>query len=182
MLAGALYTVGRAGAFLAVGLIVVSGLLTTSTVSLYLQTYISKLLGPLLIIAAMFILGLIHLPHREGHSRILKRVQSGSVWSAGLLGVVFAVSFCPVSAALFFGSLVPLSVEYDSAWLFPILYGIGSALPVAVLAALLGGGTTIVGRAIDRLQRAQGVLRLVTGGVLVVVGIYFTLEHIFRVL
>ena len=47
------------------------------------------------------------------------------------LGVLFALSFCPVSAALFFGSVLPLAVKFESSIWLPFCYGLGTALPLA---------------------------------------------------
>ena len=66
-----------------------------------------------------------------------KRVDSFGVWGALPLGILLALSFCPVSAWIFFGSLMPLAIKYHSPLLMPSLYGVGTALPALVFAALI---------------------------------------------
>jgi cytochrome c biogenesis protein CcdA len=101
------------------------------------------------------------------------------VWGAGILGLVFALAFCPVSAGLFFGGLVPLAVEQNSPLLLPLVYGIGTALPVIVFAALLAAGARRLGEALDRVQVFERWARRVTALVFIAVGIYETLRSTF---
>ena len=96
-----------------------------------------------------------------------------------MLGVVFALSFCPVSAALFFGSLVPLAAERGSPLLLPTVYGVGTALPVAAFAALLAAGAGWLGKALDRVQAFEIWARLVTAVAIIGVGVYETLRSTF---
>ena len=92
------------------------------------------------------------------------------------------MSFCPGSAALFFGSLVPLAVKEQSAFLLPTLYGAGTALPVLVFAVMIVVGAGAVGRAYNRITQFETWARRVTGVIFIGVGIYFSLMYIFRVL
>jgi hypothetical protein len=103
-------------------------------------------------------------------------------WGAGLLGLIFALSFCPISAALFFGGLIPLSVREGSSFLLPALYGIGTALPVVLFAVLIAFGAGYVSRAFDRVRQLESVARRLTGALFIVVGIYFCLTYIFGIL
>jgi cytochrome c-type biogenesis protein len=102
---------------------------------------------------------------------------------AGLaLGVLFALSFCPVSAALYFGTLIPLAVKNDSRIVLPLVYGAGTALPVLVFTVLLAWGTNVVGKAYERVAQIERWARWITGGVFLVVGVYLTLVYAFRVI
>jgi threonine/homoserine/homoserine lactone efflux protein len=95
--------------------------------------------------------------------------------------MLFALSFCPVSAALFFGSLVPLALQNEAPVSLPALYGIGTALPVLAFAVLIAGGAESVSKAFNRLAQVDKWARTVTGVVFVGVGIYFCLAYIFQV-
>ncbi|RLI47864.1 MAG: hypothetical protein DRP09_21995 [Candidatus Thorarchaeota archaeon] len=92
------------------------------------------------------------------------------------------MSFCPASAGLYFGSLIPLSVKYESRVLFPLLFGVGTALPVFVFAILIALGTRAVGRAFEKITQFERWARRVTGAIFLVVGVYLSLAFIFRVL
>ena len=108
------------------------------------------------------------------------RAQSWGTWGAGLLGMIFALSFCPVSAALFFGSLIPLSLKADSRVVLPVLYGIGTGLPVALFAIGLAAGAQTLSAALNRLREIERWARRATGAVFIAVGLYYTFDHIFE--
>jgi cytochrome c biogenesis protein CcdA len=178
---GLLYTAGRALAYVAVGVVLSVGLLSIPQASQALQTWVSKLVGPVLILAGMVLLDLIAIrPGGAGLAGGSERWAANlGLWGALPLGALFALSFCPVSAALFFGALVPLAVESGSRCLLPALYGVGTALPVVAFAILLSLGAASLGRAFGAVQRMEVWLRRATGVVLVVAGIYLSLVHIF---
>jgi cytochrome c-type biogenesis protein len=181
LLAGLLYTLGRSLTYLLLGVILVGSLLSAPRISHFLQNYMNKLLGPILILAGMFLLDLVSvdLPSSSVGEGIQQRLAGWGIWGGGALGIAFALSFCPVSAALFFGSLVPLAIRDSSSVLFPTLYGIGTGLPVLVFAALASLGANAVGKAFDRLASIELWARRATGLVFVGIGIYYSLTHIF---
>lgn len=183
-LSGLLYTAGRMVTYVVLGVLIVASLLSVSEVSLWLQKHMNQFLGPLLILVGMVLLGLIPLPVFGGtiSEKVQRRAQSYGVWGAGLLGIVFALSFCPVSAALFFGSLIPLSVQSGSTLTLPSVYGIGTGLPVFLFAILIAFGARTVGRAFDRLSLVERWTRRITGTVFILVGVYFCLSYIFELL
>ena len=182
--AGVLYTLGRTLTYLALGVIIVAGLLSVPSASHFLQTYMNRILGPVLIIAGMFLLELIELNlFRIGVGDGMRdRAERYGVWGAGLLGILFALTFCPVSAALFFGSLIPLAVKYESSVALPSLYGIGTGLPVLLFAVLIAFGVQKVGAAFNRIKQFELWARRVTGTVFIAVGIYYCLKFIFQVI
>ena len=94
---------------------------------------------------------------------------------------MFALSFCPVSAALFFGSLVPLSVTHNSKFLFPLVYGLGTGLPVVVVAVLIAMGAKYIGSFFNKLTKFECWARRVTGGIFILVGVYYILVYIFGI-
>jgi len=177
---GLLYTLGRAAAYVALGSVLVLGLLSMPEVSQFLQRHMNRILGPVLIVAGALLLEVFRpvLPGlgRTGE-RIRERLETKGVWGAFPLGALFALSFCPVSAALFFGSLVPLAVRFDSPVLFPSLYGAGTALPVVAFAILIAFGARFVAKAFNRLAVVERWFRRLTGLVFVAVGIYMTLIY-----
>jgi len=181
---GLLYTAGRMLVYVVLAVIIVSSLLSLSDLSLWLQKYMNKLLGPLLILVGMVLVDLITMPVPRGNlaSRMQQRAEAGGVWGAGLLGVVFALSFCPVSAALFFGSLIPLCAGLGSIALLPSVYGLGTALPVVVFAALIAFSAGAIGKVFDRLTVFERWARRITGLIFILVGIYYCLTYIFKVI
>jgi len=183
-LTGLLYTLGRTLAYLALAVVLVATAMSVPQISLFLQKYMHLLLGPILILVGMFLLGLIEFSMGgSGVSEgMQKRVDALGIWGALLLGIVFALSFCPTSAALFFGSLIPLSLSANSSVTLPVVYGIGTAVPVLVFAVLIAVSAQSVGKAFHVLSNIEWWARMLTGGIFVLAGIYFALKHIFEVI
>ncbi len=183
LLAGFLYTLGRSLTYVTLGMLLVSSVLSAPQISHILQKYMNKIIGPILILAGMFLLEMLQLDlSGPGIGEMVqRRVGDWGVWGAGLLGIFFALSFCPVSAALFFGSLIPLAIMRGSGVLFPSLYGVGTGLPVFVLALLIALGTRSMGRIFDKLAQIERWARRITGIIFIAVGIYYSLTHIFGI-
>ncbi len=183
-LTGLLYTLGRTLAYVALAFVLVATVLSVPQVSMFLQQYMQLVIGPLLIVVGMFLIGLIELQLGGGGmgERLQKRVDALGIWGSLLLGVVFALTFCPTSAALFFGSLVPLSLTLGSRVALPAIYGIGTALPVLVFAVLLATSAQSVGKAYNVLAKLEWWARMLTGGIFILIGIYFSLAFVFEVI
>lgn len=184
LVTGLLYALGRTLVYVALAALLVASLLSAPAASHLLQKYMNKLLGPVLILVGMILLGLIEFGTKGSDlgERVGRRVGNWGVWGGLALGVVFALSFCPSSAALFFGSLVPLAVKYESSLLLPTLYGAGTALPVLVFAVLIVVGTRAVGQAYNRITQFEVWARRITGILFIGIGVYFSLAYVFRVL
>ncbi|MBD3853172.1 MAG: sulfite exporter TauE/SafE family protein [Acidobacteria bacterium] len=178
LLSGVLYTAGRSFVYLVLGAVSVWSLMSMVSVSAFLQGTFPRLLGPILIALGLLLFGVFEftLPSVGVNDTLRRRVDRAGVWGAGILGMIFALAFCPVSAGLFFGGLVPLAVEQGSPLLLPLAYGIGTALPVIVFAALLAVGAGWMGKALDRVQVLEVWARRVTAVVFIAVGVYETLR------
>jgi len=183
-LTGLLYAVGRTLAYVVLAVLLVASVLSVPQVSMFLQKNMVQVLGPLLILVGMLLLELIevNLGGSGMSERLQKRVETLGIWGALLLGMVFALTFCPVSAALFFGSLIPLAVKIRSSITLPSIYGLGTALPVLVFAVLIALSAHSVGKAFNRLSQVEWWARRITGVVFVLIGIYYCLKHIFEVI
>lgn len=181
---GLAYALGRTVVYVAIGAILVASILSVQEIAIFLQKYMNQILGPVLILAGILLLDLIKLNISGGNpfEKAMTGIKRDSAWGAGLLGIIFALSFCPISAALFFGGLVPLSVKEGSSFLFPALYGVGTALPVVLFAILIAFGAGYVSRAFDRIRQLEAVARRLTGILFIAVGIYFSLVYIFGIL
>ena len=180
-LSGLFYTFGRMLAYVALGILLVLSLLSIHGTSNFLQNHMNKLIGPILILVGMVLLELIplSLPGGGPGEKTRRRAETAGIWGSAFLGIVFALSFCPVSAALFFGSLVPLATKHESLFLLPSLYGVGTALPVIVFAVMIALGVRSVGKLFDKLTQFEKWARYVTGAIFVLVGIYYCLVFIF---
>ncbi|MBU1693443.1 MAG: sulfite exporter TauE/SafE family protein [Verrucomicrobia bacterium] len=183
LLSGLLYCIGRTLAYTALGVLLVLSLLSAPWLSHVLQKYMNALLGPVLILVGMVLLDLIAFtPRGRGVSgRMQERVTAAGPWGALFLGLLFALSFCPISAALFFGSLVPLAVKMHSGFLLPAAYGVATGLPVLVFGVLIALGAHRLAAAYNRLAVFERGARRITGIIFIVVGIYTALTQIFGV-
>ncbi len=177
---GLLYAAGRSLAYVALGAVAVFAVGQLLGVASFLQGTFFKLLGPLLVVVGMVLTGLVDVPLRSRAPNVSEeRVRRGGAWGALLLGALFALAFCPVSAALFFGTLVPLASRHGSVLVLPGVYGIATGLPVALLAGAIGLGAARAGDAYRAATRFERRARPATGVVFIVVGIYETLRGIF---
>ena len=95
------------------------------------------------------------------------------------MGMVFALAFCPVSAALFFGALIPICLEQESRFLAPALYGVGTAVPVLAFAFSLAMGARRVSALFDKVSQVERWARWLTGGLFIMIGVYMSLKYIF---
>jgi len=178
---GLMYTLGRIITYIVLGILISASLLNIPQASQFMQNIMPKILGPVLILTGFFLLGLISfsLPgFSVSEKTALKFGKNGNL-GALLLGVLFALSFCPVSAALFFGSLIPLTVQNNSPTILPSLYGIGTGLPVLVFAIIITSGTRNISRIFNAVTRTEYWSRKVTAVILIAVGIYYILTKIF---
>lgn len=181
---GVFYTLGRAVTYAAIGAILVGGLLSAPVVSAFLQKYMNRILGPVLIVTGVFLLELIklNLSISAGGEKSQRLGNRGGIISAMLLGIIFALSFCPVSAAIFFfGGLVSVSVKHNSFLMFPLVYGVGTALPVIVFAMMIAGGAKLLASAFRKITVFEKWSRRITGAIFIAAGIYYCLAYIFEI-
>ncbi len=180
-LAGILYTLGRVLTYTVLGVLLATSALSAPGVSAALQSTVSRLLGPLLVLVGMILLGLLSLPSFGGGAfeTLTRRAEEMGLFGALLLGVMFSLAFCPVSAALFFGSLLPLAVNVGSGLLLPAVYGVATGLPVLVFALLIAFGVKSLSGVFGRVTRIELWARRITGAIFIGVGLYKTLQDIF---
>lgn len=180
---GFLYTLGRMVCYTVLGMLLTSSLLTIPQTAQFLQKYMNQLLGPILIITGLFLLGLIQvsLPSFALSDRLTNRLNNMGVMGSFPLGVLFALSFCPSSAALFFGSLLPLSLNNGSTVLFPAVYGIGTGLPVLIFAVIIAFGVKNISSLFQKVTAMEYWTRKITGIIFILIGIYYVLTHTFYI-
>lgn len=179
--AGIAYTVGRMTAYAAIGFLIITSLLSVPAIAQFLQHYMNKILGPVLIVAGLFLLGALKATFSGVILSSRKQEQlarSGTILGPFGLGFVFALSFCPVSAALFFGSLIPLSLTNTMGASLPFVYGLGTALPVLAFAVGIAFGVQSLSRWFQKVQQVEYYTRRITGAIFVVIGVYYMWIHL----
>lgn len=177
---GILYSLGRMAAYVAIAMLAVASLLSLPEVSFFLETNMRKIIGPLLIAVGIILLDVLPIRFSTsfGSGSLQEKAGKWGLWGSGVLGIVFALTFCPLSAALFFGSLIPLAVDGKSALLMPSLYGLGTALPVIGFALVMAFGMRSIGKVFDRLTQMEKWARKATAFVFIGAGIYLLLKSI----
>ena len=183
LLSGLLYTLGRTATYVLLAAIILAGLLAADGVARFLHRYMNQILGPVLILVGMGLLGMLgfSLSLNLAGRGVQERASKGGWWWSGVLGILFALSFCPVSAGLFFGALIALSAASSSRILLPSLFGMGTAVPVIGFAFLIAFGSQYVGRAFNRLTQIEKWVRTITGVVFILAGLYYCLTYIYGV-
>lgn len=184
LLSGVSYTIGRMLAYTILGFLIVKSLLSVPIAASFLQKYMNKALGPVLIIAGLFLLDILkfNMPSLVISEKHQNKLVGAGIFSAGTLGFIFALSFCPISAALFFGSLIPLAVESKMGLILPLIYGIGTGLPVLIFALGIALGMTSLSRWFNKVIKLEVYARKTTGVIFIAVGIYYVLTHILAAL
>lgn len=179
VLAGFLYIFGRILTYVVLGFIVVGGILAVPSIANFLQSSINKFIGPLLILIGLLLLNVLKLNFSFGlgHEKVQEFAETSNFLGAFLLGIIFALSFCPVSAALFFGSLTSLAVEYHSKLTIPAMYGIGTGLPVVIFAIVVAFSMHKLGEIYHNVVKFETWFRKITGWIFIIAGIYFTVSH-----
>jgi len=182
VLSGLLYTVGRMVTYIGLAAVVVAGLLSIPAVANFLQDYMDKVLGPLLVLVGLLLLGSFGLPLPSvGSGDWTRRLaERGGMWGAIVLGFIFAMSLCPVSAGLFFGSLIPLALQHKSYILLPSLYGIGTGLPVIAFGFVIAFGAGSLGRVFNRVTAIARWLHRLTAVTFIVIGLHYILRYDFE--
>ncbi|NUM52360.1 MAG: sulfite exporter TauE/SafE family protein [Candidatus Hydrogenedentes bacterium] len=173
------YIAGQAAAFVLLAMTLVTSLLSVPSVAHFLQAYMFRLLGPILIVCALFLFELFAVQIGSGRLKAWAqaRANAGGFWVAALLGIVFAMSFCPTTAALFFGSLLPLAIARESSFFLPLVYAMGVAAPVIVFSLIIAVSANRLTAAFARVGNAERFARYATAAIFLVVGLFFTLSY-----
>ncbi len=182
LIAGLLYAFGRSLTYVVIATVLVWGLAVTGDLSRTLQRYGAAFLGPSLIIIGMLLLGWLGggFTVQAGSEAFRLRLARAGFLGPIFLGILFALSFCPVSAGLYFGGLLPLAAQADAPFLLPILFGVSTALPVVGFALLVAFATDRVGKAFDNLRRVQRIVQTLFGVGLILAGIFYTLIYTYQ--
>ena len=175
---GLLYTLGRAISYTAVALIIYLGADQFKFSGIF-QLYGEKIIGPLLIIIGLFMLDILKIKF-PGLNGITSRMESKTKWGyldAILLGMVFALAFCPYSGVLYFGMLVPMTVGSASGLYLPIVFAVATGIPVIIFAWILAFSVGSIGGFYNKLKIFETGFRRVIAILFIAVGIYY----IFRI-
>ncbi|MFW5889795.1 MAG: aromatic aminobenezylarsenical efflux permease ArsG family transporter [Marinilabiliaceae bacterium] len=171
---GLIYTLGRSISYTAIGLLF---FFSASQFQFEgaLQEWGEKLIGPLLIVIGLLMIGVINIKI-PGLGSITDKMQDQSgkgFWGVLLLGIVFALAFCPYSGVLYFGMLIPMTVSSVSGLYLPIIFALGTGIPVIIFAWLIAFSVGSIGSTYNKLKTFEIWFRRVVAVLFIGVGIYY---------
>jgi len=179
-LSGVIYALGRAFSYTAIGLILYFGA-SKFHLARFFQQNGEKYLGPLLIIIGLIMLNVIKfnfLGKFNFTEKLTEKLEGKGLLGSFLIGVVFALAFCPYSGALYFGMLIPMTISSIDGLFLPIIFAFGTALPVILFTYLLAYTAGSVGVFYSKIVNAEKVMRFIAGVTFVAIGIYYVLIFI----
>ena len=175
---GLLYTFGRILAYTILGIVVISILREGASifgVQKFVAKYGEMIIGPALLLIGLYMLfgHNLRLPSFGFSGKGGEKIAKNGSWGAFLLGVLFAMAFCPSSGIFYFGMLIPMSASSTGGYFLPIIYAIATSLPVIIIAWVLAYGANQIGTVYGKIQMVQRWLNLIVGVLFVAIGVYY---------
>jgi cytochrome c-type biogenesis protein len=171
---GLFYTIGRAITYTLIPLIIYFGA-DQFKFSGFFQRYGEKIIGPLILLIGIFMLDIIRI-NFPGSGMLSEKMDKRKSWrytDALLLGIVFALAFCPYSGVLYFGMLVPLTISSASGLYLPVMFAIATGIPVIIIAWILAYTVSGIGGVYNRIKIFELWFRRVIAIVFIIVGLYY---------
>lgn len=174
---GLLYTLGRILSYTLLGAVLIMVLKEGSSmfgIQKAIGTWGELVLGPLLLVIGLFMLfgDKLNLP-KFGFNGNAEGLARKGGWGALLIGVLFALAFCPTSGVFYFGMLIPMSTTATAGYLLPVVFAIATAIPVLAVAWILAFSVQQMGNFYGRMQKVQKWMNLIVGVMFILVGIYY---------
>ena len=160
---GLFYTLGRAITYTLIPLIIYIGA-DQFKFSGFFQRYGEKIIGPLLLLIGISMLDIIRI-NFPGFARLSEKMENRKSWrfiDAILLGMVFALAFCPYSGVLYFGMLVPLTVSSASGLYLPVIFAVATGIPVIIFAWVLAYTVSGLGGLYNKIKKFVKLFRSMT--------------------
>lgn len=176
-LSGIIYSLGRAFSYSTIGLVLYFGASKFHIARLFQQNG-EKYLGPLLILIGLIMLNVIKLDFLgklNFQEKLSEKFKNKGLLGSFLIGVIFALAFCPYSGALYFGMLIPITISSADGLYLPIVFAFGTGLPVILFTYLLAFAASNINFFYNKIVKIEKVIRLITGIIFVLVGCYYVL-------
>jgi len=174
---GLYYTLGRAISYTLIPLIIYFGA-DQFKFSGFFQRYGEKIIGPLLILIGIFMLDIIRINFPE-FVRLSEKMEQRKSWrfiDVVLLGIVFALAFCPYSGVLYFGMLVPLTISSASGLYLPVIFAIATGIPVIIIAWVLAYTVSGIGAVYNKIKIFELWFRRGIAILFIIVGVYYIIR------
>lgn len=177
---GLIYTLGRVIAYTLLAFIIFLGA-DQFTLSGVFQRYGEKIIGPLLFIIGLFMLDILKIkfPGLSKLSQRFEKKDTKNYWDVLLLGILFALAFCPYSGVLYFGILIPMTISSASGLYLPVVFAIATGIPVIIFAWLIAYTVSGVGTVYNRIKVFEIWFRRMISVLFIGVGIYYIITVFF---
>ncbi|MCX6253162.1 MAG: aromatic aminobenezylarsenical efflux permease ArsG family transporter [Bacteroidia bacterium] len=174
---GIFYTLGRAFTYTSIAFVIFLGA-DQFRFSGFFQRYSEKIIGPLLIIIGVLMLDIVRIkfPGLSGLTSGMGKRKSWRFIDAVLLGIVFALAFCPYSGVLYFGMLIPMTVTSASGLYLPVLFAVATGIPVILFAWLLAYSVSGIGGIYNKIKVFELWFRRFIAILFIIVGIYYIIR------
>jgi cytochrome c-type biogenesis protein len=140
--------------------------------SIVIPNILRPFLPPLLIVAGILQTGVFNTSRGARTWTATERWLKSGFRSAPRMfafGIVLALSFCPATAGLFFGVLIPLATTYGQPATYALAYAVGYGLPILTVAVCLGAGVRF-----DSVRRYASAGSALSGWGLIAIGTWLT--------
>lgn len=175
ILSGLLYTFGRMFSYTAIGALIYFGLSKFQLAKLF-QGNGEKFIGPVMIFIGLIMLDVIKLNFLSNGNmtdKLSEKFKNKGLLGSFLLGALFALAFCPYSGALFFGILIPMTLSSEAGLAIPIVFSLGTGLPVLAFALILAFSIEKLGKYFKAIQKVEKVMRFIAGLTFLIAGLYY---------
>ncbi len=176
IMVGLIYTLGRMLTYVLIASAIVWLGINTQSIALFLQKYGGKILGPLLLVIGIVMLDIIKfkfLKTNDKMNKLKEKLSKKGFLGSFLLGAIFALAFCPFSAVLFFGMLIPLALKAGDGLIIPSVFAFATGLPVIIFSIMLVKSVSKLGKVMDKVQTFELWMRRAVAGVFIIAGIYY---------
>jgi cytochrome c-type biogenesis protein len=175
LLSGMLYTAGRMFSYTALGAIIYFGASKFQVAKLF-QGNGEKFIGPLMILIGLVMLDVIKLNFISTGNfidKLSEKFKDKGLLGSFLLGLLFALAFCPYSGTLFFAMLVPMTLSASEGLALPVVFSIGTGLPVVLFSFVIAFSIQKLGSYFKAIQKMEKLMRAVAGITFLITGIYY---------
>lgn len=102
-----------------------------------------------------------------------QRLATKGAWGSFMLGMLFALAFCPTSAVFYFGMLIPMSAHAAYGYWLPVLFALATALPVLIVAWILAFSVGSISRFYQATAVVQRWLNRIVAILFIGIGVYY---------
>lgn len=180
LISGFLYTLGLAFTYTAIALIILFGACKFQ-IAKFFQGNGEKFIGPVMVIIGLMMLNVIKLNFLgklNFTERFTEKFKDKGYLGSFLLGVLFAMAFCPYSGALYFGALIPMSMKYDAGFSYPLFYALGAGTLVLFFTTVIAFSVQKIGKYFKAIQKAEYVMRIAAASLFILTGTYYILIYL----